>query len=103
MMLDMLMMRVELRTRLAISISHGRADGEGLMQAVTDPPVCNPWAWHVYKEHVNLRGERCQTMAHEMLLPHELVACFYKRDDLFRLLTGDPGATCLQSAGHPSC
>ena len=32
MMLDMLMMRIELRTGLAISIYHGRADGEGLMK-----------------------------------------------------------------------
>ena len=41
-------------------------------------------------------------MQHEMLLPHELVACFYKRDDLFRLLTGDAGATRPESTINPS-
>ena len=56
MMLDMLMMRIELRTGLAISIYHGRADGEGLMQAVADLPVCNPWAWHVYIRNMLIRA-----------------------------------------------
>ena len=38
-------------------------------------------------------------MKHEVLLPHELVGSFYKRSDLFRLLTGDPGETLLHELG----
>ena len=45
------------------------------------------------KVYVDAQGKKRSTMKHEMLLPHELVASFYKRADLFQLLTGAPGAT----------
>ena len=32
-------------------------------------------------------------MKHSMLLPHELVGCFYKRPDLWSLVAGGPGET----------
>ena len=37
------------------------------------------------------------SMKHEMILPHELVATFYENGDrFFRLLIGAPGATSLK-------
>ena len=45
------------------------------------------------EEYIDARGKQRTTIKHEMYLPHELVASFYKREDLFSLLTGPPGAS----------
>ena len=42
---------------------------------------------------MNARGKLCKTMQHEMLLPHEVVGSFFKREDLWRTLIGGPGET----------
>ena len=57
------------------------------------------------QEHVNARGERKNSMKHEMILPHELVATFYENGDrFFRLLIGAPGATSPKSFfGNKPC
>eukprot|EP00439_Symbiodinium_sp_Y106_P008204 s6322_g1.t1 len=43
------------------------------------------------REYVDARGQLMQTIEHEMMLPHEVISCLYKRSDLFELLTGPPG------------
>ena len=42
---------------------------------------------------MNARGQLLKTMKHSMLLPHELVASFFQRADLWSMLVGGPGET----------
>ena len=91
----------DLRKGLSVPLCHGSANGP----TVAIKPSAAFCYSQLVKEYVNARGQLMKTMKHSMLLPHELVASFFQRADLWRMLVGGPGEAwhVVYLICNPSC